>query len=278
MIKKNPSSIKNLELQYVDIPLDQLSKYFAGNHPIIKKNIIHWEFDPEDYLIPDRIIRSSIPIKYDGSISNFQKNINSIVNDLEKSAKKTNPSKTKALYNIKYKLNKFIPIHTHPEYSEFYKQNLNRNELQIVDDYTFDSRDIKMDPEKIEQINKIISKNKGFRMTIIRRDNRDLTGESYEPNVPLSFGLHDNIPRYGKNRMIVTITPKQSFLPTGLYTPGFIKEEEIVLPSDLKYKIVKTLKNEWGGKDYILKILNPHLFVPGMISLNALNNKSYESK
>ena len=264
-----------LEIQYVDIPEDQLSKYSAGNNPIIKKSLQEWDFEPEDYLIPKNIKRTSIPIEPGKNLLELTKKVNNIIKNLPKAVK---PSENTTLYNIKEAINKYIPITKVRNYTDLTKIQLDPQEKFLVDDYIFDSREIKTNPSKIESLDKIIRKNNGKRMDLVRRDNITLDENSvYEPKTPLSFSLGDNLPRYGKDRLLVTTVPKQSFLASGLNFPHFIPEQEIVLPSNLKYKILSKIKNDFGGFDYKLKILNPNLFIPGIISLNLLNNNN-ESK
>ena len=54
----------SVELQYVDIPNDQLSKYLASNNSALK----NFEYEPTNYLIPRDIPRQSMPLQFGRNI------------------------------------------------------------------------------------------------------------------------------------------------------------------------------------------------------------------
>ena len=147
------------------------------------------------------------------------------------------------------------------------------SDINTVDDYTLHSHPFHSDPNKIKQLDEIITKQKGESFPLVRHfddgsafkiglQENDLLKQHGElsPNRALSFSAYEGVPEFGKNRMLLTKPEEQSYLKTGSINPGFdIGEREIVLPSKLNYKVNKVLDNTYGGKDYHVNITNPYL-------------------
>lgn len=124
-----------------------------------------------------------------------------------------------------------------------------------------------------EQLDEVIQRTKGDRFQITRHTNYKVQTGNYTPNRQLSFSFPDIGNKFGKNRIIVDVPEEQSYLATGKAFDTFEAENEILLPSKLKFKIKKLGKNEYGGKDYVGKILNPYLMLP-VTTTNFINKNN----
>lgn len=131
----------------------------------------------------------------------------------------------------------------------------------------------KMYKPRKEQLDEIIQRTKGDRFQITRHTNDKVQTGNYTPNRQLSFSFPDIGNKFGKNRIIVDVPEEQSYLATGKAFDTFETENEVLLPSKLKFKIKKLGKNEYGGKDYIGKILNPYLMLP-ITTTNFINRNN----
>lgn len=124
----------------------------------------------------------------------------------------------------------------------------------------------KMSADKAFKINKplnealeeVTKRTKGDELKLVRHTNEPLPIGEYEPKRPLSFSFPNGQSHFGNNRLIVDIPKEQSYLAIEKIVPT--GESEVLLPRKLKFQVTKSKKpNEFGGDDYIGKILNPYL-------------------
>lgn len=129
----------------------------------------------------------------------------------------------------------------------------------------------------------ITKRTKGDKLKLIRHTDEILPVGEYEPKRPLSFSFPEGSSEFGRNRLIVEIPEEQSYLASEKLLQKFPKivgrevldmhENEVLLPRKLKFKITKAKKpNEFGGDDYIGKILNPYLMPLITIPYDRKNN------
>jgi hypothetical protein len=138
--------------------------------------------------------------------------------------------------------------------------NLSQKDKSLIDLYSTESGPFHTDLEKIKQLDELINKTKGGEFPLIRhfsdnptfkaglreKDLLESSGELLSPR-PLSFSAFEGLDDFGKNRMLLTKPENQSYLKIG---NDFMEENEIVLPSNLKYKVNKKEPNKLGGIDY----------------------------
>lgn len=136
--------------------------------------------------------------------------------------------------------------------------------------------------EHLENLEHLITKTKGDRLKLVRHIKDDIPIGEYEPKRPLSFSFPkgDNI--FGNNRLIVEIPEEQSYLaiekllakyPEKAGSTLDMVENEVLLPRKLRFQVTRAKKpNEFGGDDYIGKILNPYLMPLITIPYDRKNN------
>lgn len=143
-------------------------------------------------------------------------------------------------------------------------------------DYIYDNYE-----KYINALDQTIQRTKGDNFTIIRHTNENIpTDVIYTPNRQLSFSFPEGTKRFGNNRLFVDVPEKQSYLASGKVIDLFDSENEVILPSKLKFKIKELGKNDFGGKDYTGKILNPYLTLPALpafiYNLKSKNNEFHK--
>ena len=208
-----------------------------------------------------------------------------------KAAVKTRPSITsrvKALEDVDaQKMYNEIP---------FDETKYTSDEVLMAREYQTSTFDYKNDPDnllypdplvrkkKVDRFNELrdeletgIKKQKGGEFPIIRHNQKQYTPGEYEPDRFLGFSVGKGSDEFGPNRLMIDKPADQSYLPTNRLSKmsTFADEREIVLPRKLKYHIEEGVENEFGGLDYVGKILNPYTIV-GAIGGKGLYN--YQTK
>jgi hypothetical protein len=156
-----------------------------------------------------------------------------------------------------------------------------------------------------DQLEKIVVGNKGNTGTAVRQlsdhshDMKQLgqlnIGDTYTPGRHTSWAVSPRAGEsvmHGNNRLVTTFDEKLSTLPTERYQYGHIGdkvringvkpnnwpvlENEIVLPRKLNFGIEDIVENSHGGKDYIVKILNPYTTTGTVAGGAYLSGSNYD--
>jgi hypothetical protein len=166
------------------------------------------------------------------------------------------------IFNSIENVNKNITQHSDIPYNV----KVTPEQQKLLDLYTLENSAFHIDPVRIKELDDIINLQSGNSFPIVRhfsdlptlknglKEKELLESGMLTSNRPLSFSSFKGSPEFGKHRMLLNKPENQSYLKTS--DNAFLDEHEIVLPSNLQYKVIKNNPNTFGGIDYHVEIIN----------------------